>query len=85
MGPSLERETATLAALGIGQSLPESKSFPMEVAQLLLSLLHGWGLDPELDKVCQAKLGLLRPLVPVSFGLLSRGGWSNVEKPSEET
>lgn len=35
----------------------------MEVAQLLLSLLHSWGLDPHLDKVCETQLGLLRPMV----------------------
>ncbi|KAG8181336.1 hypothetical protein JTE90_017504 [Oedothorax gibbosus] len=46
----------------------------MEIAQLLLSLLHAWGLDSELDRVCESKLGLLRPMRPVCFGLLSRGG-----------
>ncbi len=35
----------------------------MEVSQLLLSLLHSWGLDPHLDKVCETQLGLLRPMV----------------------
>lgn len=37
----------------------------MEVAQLLLSLIHSWGLDPHLDKVCETQLGLLRPMVGV--------------------
>ncbi|KAL1457764.1 hypothetical protein WDU94_007958 [Cyamophila willieti] len=46
----------------------------MEIAQLLLSLLHAWGLDPDLDKVCEGKLGLLRPMVPVSFGVVSKAG-----------
>ncbi|GIY45623.1 WD repeat-containing protein 7 [Caerostris extrusa] len=46
----------------------------MEIAQLLLSVLHAWGLDPELDRVCESKLGLLRPMRPICFGLLSRGG-----------
>ncbi|KAF4526132.1 hypothetical protein B566_EDAN012443 [Ephemera danica] len=45
----------------------------LEVAQLLLSLVHAWGLDPDLDRVCEGKLGLLRPLLPVSFGMLSKG------------
>lgn len=40
-------------------------SHGMEIAQLLLSLLHAWGLDKDLDSVCQAKLGLLRPMVNV--------------------
>lgn len=35
----------------------------MEIAQLLLSLLHAWGVDNDLDRVCQVKLGLLRPMV----------------------
>jgi hypothetical protein len=46
----------------------------MEIAQLLLALLHAWGMDPDLDRVCECKLGLLRPMVPVSFGVLSKGG-----------
>jgi hypothetical protein len=46
----------------------------MEIAQLLLSLLHAWGMDRDLDRVCEGKLGLLRPMVPVSFGVLSKGG-----------
>lgn len=54
----------------------------MEIAQLLLSLLHGWGLDSDLDKVCESKLGLLRPLLPVSFGLLSRAGHMSLLLPT---
>uniref|UniRef100_A0A0K2TM39 WD repeat-containing protein 7 n=1 Tax=Lepeophtheirus salmonis TaxID=72036 RepID=A0A0K2TM39_LEPSM len=46
----------------------------LEIGQLLLSLLHAWGLDKDLDKVATSKLGLLRPKVPVSFGILSKGG-----------
>ncbi|RWS30859.1 WD repeat-containing protein 7-like protein [Leptotrombidium deliense] len=46
----------------------------MELSQILLSLLHAWGLDPDLDRVCESKLGLLKPLRPVCFGLLSKGG-----------
>lgn len=41
----------------------------MEIAQLLLSLLHSWGLDDDLDRVCQVKLGLLRPMVSVLITL----------------
>ncbi|XP_003744606.1 WD repeat-containing protein 7 [Galendromus occidentalis] len=46
----------------------------MQIAQLLLSQLHAWGLDQGLDQVCQAKLGLLLPIRPAHFGLLSRSG-----------
>lgn len=42
---------------------PLDTSHAMEIAQLLLSLLHSWGLDNDLDGMCQAKLGLLRPMV----------------------
>jgi len=46
----------------------------MEIAQLLMSLLYAWGLDFEVDKICETKLGLLRPMIPVSFGVISKGG-----------
>ncbi|XP_044738320.1 WD repeat-containing protein 7 isoform X3 [Chrysoperla carnea] len=54
----------------------------MEIAQLLLSLLHAWGLDADLDLVCETKLGLLRPMVPVSFGVLSKGGYMSLLLPT---
>ena len=44
-----------------------------EIAQLLLSCIHAWGLDVTLDSTCISKLGMLKPLNPVSFGLLTRG------------
>ena len=46
----------------------------MEIAQLLLSLLHAWSLDPDLDQVCRNRLGLSKPRSSVCFGLLSRSG-----------
>jgi hypothetical protein len=45
----------------------------LEIGQVLLSLLHAWGLDKDLDKVAMSKLGLLKPRVPVSYGLMSKG------------
>lgn len=54
----------------------------MEVAQLLLSLLHSWGLDANLDTVCETQLGLLRPRVPLSFGVLSKGGYMSLMLPT---
>ncbi len=44
-----------------------------EIAQLLLSCIHGWGIDPSLDVTCVEKLGMMKPRLPVSFGLLTRG------------
>ncbi|CAH0550599.1 unnamed protein product [Brassicogethes aeneus] len=57
-------------------------SHGMEIAQLLLSLLHSWGLDNDLDRVCQVKLGLLRPMVPVSFGVLSKANHMSLFLPT---
>ncbi|BES88912.1 WD repeat-containing protein 7-like [Nesidiocoris tenuis] len=54
----------------------------MEMGQLLLSLLHAWGLDPDLDLLCETKLGLLRPLVPVSFGVISKAGYMTLMLPT---
>ncbi|XP_049882434.1 WD repeat-containing protein 7 [Pectinophora gossypiella] len=54
----------------------------MEIAQILISLLHAWGLDPDLDRVCETKLGLLRPMVPVCFGVVSRHGHMSVQLPT---
>lgn len=54
----------------------------MEVGRLLLSLLHSWGLDPSLDKVCETQLGLLRPKVPLSYGVLSKGGYMSLMLPT---
>lgn len=57
-------------------------SHGMEIAQLLLSLLHAWGMDKDLDMVCKSKLGLLRPMVPVSFGILSKSGYMSLLLPT---
>ena len=48
----------------------------------MLSLLHAWGLDKDLDKVATSKLGLLRPKVPVSYGILSKGGVMSLMLPT---
>ncbi|CAH1251800.1 WDR7 [Branchiostoma lanceolatum] len=54
----------------------------LDIAQLLMSCLHAWGLDLELDKLCLFKLGLLKPHIPVSFGLISRGGHMSLMLPT---
>lgn len=61
---------------------PLDTSHGMEIAQLLLSLLHSWGLDDDLDRVCQVKLGLLRPMVPLSFGVLSKANHMSLFLPT---
>ena len=35
----------------------------MEISQIVMSLLHSWGVDEELDKLCELHLGLVRPKV----------------------
>ncbi|XP_059089612.1 WD repeat-containing protein 7-like [Tigriopus californicus] len=54
----------------------------LEIGQLLLSMLHAWGLDKELDVLAMSKLGLLRPKVPISFGVLSKGGVMSLTLPT---
>ena len=46
----------------------------LQIGQMVMSLLHSWGLDPALDHTCQHILGLLRPRIPVSFGIISKSG-----------
>jgi hypothetical protein len=53
----------------------------MEIAQLILSLLHAWGLDLDLDRVCESKLGLVRPSRPVCFGILAKNGYMSLLLP----
>lgn len=64
----------------LGQPEPVT-SLVMQIAQLYVSLLHAWGLQPDLDKLCSSKLGLICPKRPVSFGLLSRGGHMSLLMP----
>jgi len=45
----------------------------ISIVRLLLSCLHAWDLDSDLDKACICQLGLVKPTRPVSYGLLSRG------------
>ncbi|CAL8086757.1 unnamed protein product [Orchesella dallaii] len=82
---------ASLAGLGSegagtgsrrNRNLLFESSIPMEIAQLLISLLLGWGLDQELDSICEARLGLLKPLVPICFGQISRGGYMSLMSPT---
>ena len=67
---------------GRPSSLHLEINLTLEIGQLLLSLLHAWGLDKDLDKVATNKLGLLRPKVPVSYGILSKGGVMSLMLPT---
>ncbi|KAJ8302878.1 hypothetical protein KUTeg_019274 [Tegillarca granosa] len=61
--------------------VPVNSNLTMETAQLFMSCLHAWGLDPDLDKLCINKLGLLKPKCPISFGLISRSGHMSLMLP----
>ncbi|XP_023324405.1 WD repeat-containing protein 7 isoform X4 [Eurytemora carolleeae] len=63
-------------------SLQLEINLTLEIGQLLLSLLHAWGLDKDLDKVALTKLGLLKPRFPVSFGLVSGAGGMSLVLPT---
>ena len=73
----------------------ETPTMIVNIARLLISCLHAWNLDEQLDKDCENMVGLVRPVRPVSFGLLSRGclslvlpGWglvANKPAPTEAT
>lgn len=56
-----------------GQKMTSFVNETHHVAQLMISSLHSWDLDPNMDAVCVDRLGLLKPVKPVSFGLLTRG------------
>ncbi|KAH3775334.1 hypothetical protein DPMN_176735, partial [Dreissena polymorpha] len=62
----------------------KSNNLIMEIAQLFMSMLHAWGLDPDLDKLCLNKLGILRPRCPISFGMISREGHMALMLPGWE-
>ncbi|CAJ0578746.1 unnamed protein product, partial [Mesorhabditis spiculigera] len=54
----------------------------LDIARLLLSCLHAWEVDADLDAVCLKKLGLHRPNNPLFYGNLSRHGHMAVVLPS---
>ena len=54
--------------------LGQTENQTMEICQLLLSLIHAWGVDAEIDRLCETKLGMLRPKHPVCYGLISKHG-----------
>lgn len=59
----------------------ESPRNIIHIIRLMLSCLHAWRLDDELDSSCEQVLGLVRPSKPVSFGLLSKGGCMSLVLP----
>lgn len=78
---SLNHSTPQRSADMLPEYMPLYESLTVKVAQLLMSCLHAWGLDPDLDRLCTNKLGLLRPHFPICFGLLSRQGHMSLLLP----
>ena len=48
----------------------------------ILSMLLSWGLDPEIDDLVSSELGLQKPTVDISFGLMGEGGTMTIIFPS---
>ena len=63
-------------------SLQLEINLTLEIGQLLLSTLHAWGLDKDLDRVALNKLGLLRPKRSLCFGLVSKTGAMSLSLPT---
>ena len=63
-------------------SLP-APATTVDIVRLLLSCLHAWSLDDDLDESCEDVLGLVRPSRPVSFGLLSKGQCLSLVLPGQ--
>ena len=63
-------------------SLQLEINLTLEIGQLLLSTLHAWGLDKDLDRVALNKLGLLRPKLSLCFGLVSKTGAMSLLLPT---
>ncbi|CAI8021219.1 WD repeat-containing protein 7 [Geodia barretti] len=76
----------------IEQLQEEAPVTTLNIVRLLLSCLHAWSLDQDLDRDCEEVLGLVRPSRPVSFGLLSKGqclslvlpGWNLKPHPTTD-
>ncbi|XP_037068818.1 WD repeat-containing protein 7-like [Pollicipes pollicipes] len=62
--------------------LGQTDNQTMEICQMLLSLVHAWGVDAEIDRLCETKLGMLRPKHPVCYGLISKHGFVSLLLPT---
>ncbi|CAJ0941220.1 unnamed protein product, partial [Mesorhabditis belari] len=77
-------ESQDTAVAGLSRRLTwqfESNLY-LDIARLLLSCLHAWELDADLDAVCLKKLGLHKPKHQLFYGNLSRQGYMAVVIPA---
>ena len=65
------------SALGVDSAI--------DIAQIIVSCIHAWGLDINIDNLCKERLGLLVPRAPVSFGVLSQHGHMALHLPKQST
>uniref|UniRef100_A0A0R3RAY5 DUF3535 domain-containing protein n=1 Tax=Brugia timori TaxID=42155 RepID=A0A0R3RAY5_9BILA len=93
-GESIENKS--LSTILMGKQQPDSRtSVPkiawqtgsnlyLDVTKLCMSLflLYAWNLDADLDEICLKKLRLVKPSVPLSFGVESRQGHLVVYMPT---
>ena len=56
----------------------------IKLTNILLSSLHLWSVDKNLDKTFQDKLGIQKPKYPISFGRITRGAHVFVMFPSKK-
>uniref|UniRef100_A0A915Q1S3 Anaphase-promoting complex subunit 4 WD40 domain-containing protein n=1 Tax=Setaria digitata TaxID=48799 RepID=A0A915Q1S3_9BILA len=83
-GENLENKSLSTILMGKQQSdsritVPKiawqtGSNLYMDIAKLCMSLLYAWNLDADLDEVCLKKLRLVKPSMPLSFGIESRQG-----------
>ena len=76
-----EQSGATLAngrinGPAIAQRWQIESNLYVDTARLLISLLHAWNLDENLDYTCRNSLKFCQPKVPLCFGSISRRGLS---------
>ena len=53
----------------------------IDIAQVVVSCIHAWGVDANIDNLCKERLGLLAPSAPISFGVLSQHGHMALHLP----
>uniref|UniRef100_A0A0R3RSS2 WD_REPEATS_REGION domain-containing protein n=1 Tax=Elaeophora elaphi TaxID=1147741 RepID=A0A0R3RSS2_9BILA len=78
MGKQQSDSRSTVAKI----SWQTGSNLHLDVAKLCMSLLYAWTLDADLDEVCLKKLRLVKPSVPLSFGVESRQGHLVVYMPT---
>ncbi|KAF1761406.1 hypothetical protein GCK72_009662 [Caenorhabditis remanei] len=75
-------ETNTVTGLSRKLTWQFEANLYLDVARLMLSMLHAWSLDEDMDEVCEKRLSLHRPRHQVYFGNVSRQGELSVCLPT---